>query len=182
MKHSCIAGTTIFPQRSYTTRMALESSRLAELKYAFSAAWDVRRKKLRAFDWPIWTKIFLARDGTFFSFLFCRTFPKLCSFNMHLQYLCVIYCNRAYQKGKNLSASASLIHGTPEHARTTLEPTAYRSIAENRRSTKNLSERRGRKTCSQTGWLLIFFSLRKGWRLLFFLFFFPYLCCSPVPS
>ena len=53
VKHSRKAGTTIFPQRSYTNRMAMESSRLAELKYAFSAAWDVRRKKLTAFDWAI---------------------------------------------------------------------------------------------------------------------------------
>ena len=43
------AGTTIFLQRSYKTRMALESSRLAELKHAISAAWDVR-KKLTASD------------------------------------------------------------------------------------------------------------------------------------
>ena len=75
-------------------------------------------------------KIFLARDGTFFSFLFCRTFLELRTFNMHLQYLCAVYYNRAYQQGKNLSAAVSLIHGTPEHARTTLEPTGYRSIAE----------------------------------------------------
>ena len=44
VKHSRLAGTTIFLQRSYTTRMALESSRLAELKHAISAAWDVRKK------------------------------------------------------------------------------------------------------------------------------------------
>ena len=43
-----IVGMTIFLQRSYTTPMALESSRLAELKYAISAAWDV--KKSMAFD------------------------------------------------------------------------------------------------------------------------------------
>ena len=40
-----------------------------------------------------------------------------------LQYLCVVYYNRAYQQDKSLSAAASLIHGTPEHARTMLEPT-----------------------------------------------------------
>ena len=38
-----------FLQRSYTTRMPLESSQLAELKDAISAAWDVK-KKLTAFD------------------------------------------------------------------------------------------------------------------------------------
>ena len=70
----------------------------------------------------------------FFSFLLYRTFPQLRTFNTHLQYLCVVYYNRAYQQGKNLNAAASLIHGTPEYARTTLEPTGYRSIAENRRS------------------------------------------------
>ena len=69
VKQSRIVGTTIFLRRSYTTHMALESSRLAELKHAISAAWDVR-KKLTAFDRAIWTKIFRARDGTFFSLLF----------------------------------------------------------------------------------------------------------------
>ena len=48
VKQSRIVGTTIFLQRSYTTPMALESSRLAELKYAISAAWNV--KKITAFD------------------------------------------------------------------------------------------------------------------------------------
>ena len=49
VKQSRIVGKTIFLRRSYTTPMALESSRLAELKYAISAAWDVK-KKLTAFD------------------------------------------------------------------------------------------------------------------------------------
>ena len=40
----------------------------------------------------------------------------------------------------------------------------------NRRFTKDLSERRGRKACSQTGWLLIFFRLEKDGT--FFLSFF----------
>ena len=48
VKQSRIVGTTIFLRRSYTTPMALENSRLAELKYAISAAWDV--KKITAFD------------------------------------------------------------------------------------------------------------------------------------
>ena len=42
----CSTGTTIFLRRSYTTRMALESSRLAELKYAISAALDVQKLRL----------------------------------------------------------------------------------------------------------------------------------------
>ena len=48
VKQSRIVGTTIFLRRSYTTPMALESSGLAEQKYAISAPWDV--KKITAFD------------------------------------------------------------------------------------------------------------------------------------
>ena len=48
VKQSRIVGTTLFLRRSYTTPMALESSQLAELKYAISAAWDL--KKITAFD------------------------------------------------------------------------------------------------------------------------------------
>ena len=46
VKQSRIVGTTIFLRRSYTTPMALESSQLAELKYAISAAWDVKKLRL----------------------------------------------------------------------------------------------------------------------------------------
>ena len=53
------------------------------------------------------------------------------------------------------------MHGTPEHAQTMLEPTA-----------KDLSERKGRKACSQTGWLLIFFRLEKDGTFFSFCFFF----------
>ena len=60
VKQSRMVGTTIFLRRSYTTPMALESSRLAELKYAISAAWDVK-KKLRLSIGCTWTKLFLAR-------------------------------------------------------------------------------------------------------------------------
>ena len=48
VKQLHIVGTTIFLRRSYSTPMALESPRLAELKYAISAAWDVR--KITAFE------------------------------------------------------------------------------------------------------------------------------------
>ena len=44
MKHTRIDRTTFFLRRCYTTHMALESSRLAELKYAISAVWDIRKK------------------------------------------------------------------------------------------------------------------------------------------
>ena len=44
----CIDRTRFFLRRSYITCIALESSRLAELKYAISAAWGVR-EKLTAF-------------------------------------------------------------------------------------------------------------------------------------
>ena len=43
VKQSRTVGTTIFLRRSYTTPMALESSRLAELKYAISEAWYVKK-------------------------------------------------------------------------------------------------------------------------------------------
>ena len=43
VKQSRRVGTTILLLRSYTTPTALESSRLAELKYAISATWDVKR-------------------------------------------------------------------------------------------------------------------------------------------
>ena len=46
-KQSRIFGTTIFLRRSYMTPVALESSRLAELKYAISAAWDVKNYGFR---------------------------------------------------------------------------------------------------------------------------------------
>ena len=42
--------THSFLYRSSTIRTALESCRLAELKHAISAAWDVRKKKLTAFE------------------------------------------------------------------------------------------------------------------------------------
>ena len=182
MKHSCIAGTTIFPQRSYTTHMALESSRLAELKYAFSAAWDVRRKKLRAFDWPIWTKIFLARDGTFFSFLFCRTFRQLRTFNTHLQNLCVVIlqlCVSARQK----SECCGLLD--PRNTWTcTNDAWAYCIQIDRRKSTIH---ERSVRTERQEGLLtdrltIVFFRLEKDGTFFSFCFFFPYLCCSPVPS
>ena len=75
----------------------------------------------------------------FISFFFCRTF----SVAPYLQYapaipVCSILqpCD---QQGKNLNAAVSLIHGTPEHARTTLA--AYwmqRDGRRDRRSTKRL--------------------------------------------
>ena len=89
VKHSRLAETTIFLQHSYTTHTALESSRLAELKHAIWAAWDVR-KKITAFDRAIWTKFFLARDGRSF---FISLFPYL-SIALYLQYAspsCVKY-------------------------------------------------------------------------------------------
>ena len=49
VKHSRIVGTAIFLRRSYTASVPLERLRLAELKDAISAAWDVR-KKITAFD------------------------------------------------------------------------------------------------------------------------------------
>ena len=43
VKHVCIDWTTKFLWRSSTIRTALESYRLAELNYAISAVWDVRK-------------------------------------------------------------------------------------------------------------------------------------------
>ena len=43
-----LEGSTIFLCRSSTCRMSMESSRLAELKYAFSEGQDVRLKNYRA--------------------------------------------------------------------------------------------------------------------------------------
>ena len=83
---------------------------------------------------------------------------------MHLLYLCVVSYNHAYQQGKNLNAAASLIHRTPEHARTTLEPTGYRSIEEEIDDPRNA--RRSVRTGRQEGLLtdrmtIDFVSLRK---------------------
>ena len=93
---------------------------------------------------------------------------------MHLQYLCVVYYNRAYQQGKNLSAAASLIYGTPEHARTTLEHCwAYWIQIDRRKSTiHERSVRTERQEGLLTDRLTIVFSLRKGWYPFSFRFFF----------
>ena len=74
VKHSRLAGTTIFLQRSYTTRMALESSRLAELKHAISAVWDVRKKNLRLSIGQIERNFSSLKMAHFLSFLSCCTF------------------------------------------------------------------------------------------------------------
>ena len=165
--------------------MALKSSRLAELNYAFSAAWDVRRKKLRAFDWAIWTKIFLARDGTFFSFLFCRTF----SVAPYLQYapaipVCSILqpCVSARQKPEcRCPLDPRNTWTSTDYACSLLDAERWKKISTIHETSDYLPERRGRKACSQTGWLLNLFSIRKGWHLFIF-HFSPYLYCSPVPS
>ena len=156
--------------------MALESSRLAELKYAFSAAWDVRRKKLTALDWAVWTKIFLTRDGTFFSFLFYRTF----SVALDLQYvpaipLCSILqpCVSARQKSECRCLLDPRNTWTwTNDACSLLDAERWRKRSTIHETPDYLSERRGRKACSQTGSLLNLFSLRRGWHLFIFQFFF----------
>ena len=138
-------------------------------------------KKLTAFDRATWTKIFLARDGTFFiSFL-----PYL-SVALYLQYapakpVCSILqpCVSARQK----SECRGLLD--PRNTWTfTNDARAYWIQIDRRKSTIH---KRSVRTERQEGLLtdrltIDFFSLRKGWHLFFFLFFFPYLCCSPVPS
>ena len=120
-----------------------------------------------------------------FSFLFCRSF----SVAPYLQYApAVPVCSilqPCVSEGKNLNAAASLIHGTLEHARTTacslLDAERWKKRSTIHETPDYLSERRGRKACSQTGSLNLF-SLRRGWHLFIFQFFFPYLYCSPAPS
>ena len=131
-----------FLRRSYTASVPLERLRLAELKDAISVAWDVR-KKITAFDRAIWAKIFLAQDGTFFFIsFFCRTF----SVAPYFQYapaipVCSILqpCVSARQKSE---CCCLLDPWSTEHVnmhQQRLQPTGYRKIEDDRRSTKRLN-------------------------------------------
>ena len=82
VKQSHIVGMKIFLRCSYTTLMALESSQLAELKYAILAAWDI--KKLPLSIGHTWTKLFLARRA------YCRkakSWGQIIRLNIHEEHL-----------------------------------------------------------------------------------------------